>query len=125
MAKEEFGQDPAFKIVHIGLDENSYFRLMTDVGKLEMFIESYDTVIYELLCRGIAPHPSKLIKECRIARPTGKAPGPHGSIDFVLGCIKEGDDVPAIVCMTGPVQRELEDISIVETKNEESLQHKG
>ncbi|XP_019862959.1 PREDICTED: uncharacterized protein LOC109591740, partial [Amphimedon queenslandica] len=44
MVKEEFGQDPAFKVVHIGLDENSYFRLMTDVGKLEMFIVRCDNL---------------------------------------------------------------------------------
>ena len=81
--------------------------------------------MYELLCRGIAPQPSILFKECLIASPSGDAPGPHGAIDFVLGFGKEGGEVPAIVCMTGGGPIELEDISLIETKSGEKIQNKG
>ena len=38
MAREQFGQDPTYKIVRIGLNENSYFPLMKNVSGLKMFI---------------------------------------------------------------------------------------
>ena len=78
-----------------------------------------------MLCRGIAPHLSTLMKECHIKYISGDAPAPHGVIDFVLGPMKQCSEFASIVCMTGTVSTELEDISVVETKNEGNLEQRG